>query len=100
MGRLECSYMEDLFNGLYTVQITRFQKMCRISIIMDVLGKLFTYIIVKHFDAQAEENLPWWLVVPEVLTTLAEAGVKSYEVKKAKLREAPDLIDGGYLRVV
>jgi len=63
----------------------RFQKMAQIAVVCDVMGKLFTYVVVKKFDAKAEERMPDVLIILEFLSTLAEAKLKWEHAGHAKL---------------
>ena len=64
----------------------RFQRACQISVMMDVVGKVFTYVCV----ALAGQSHPNQLIETlEVITTLIEALPKWEHARRAHAREVP-----------
>ena len=51
----------------------RLQRSSKISVVMDVMGKMLTYYLVLSMQ---EKHIPRWVVAQEMPTTMIEAVVK------------------------
>ena len=73
----------------------RFQTACKISVVMDVGGKFYTYW--RAFSG-AHNTFPHCVMIVEALTFLYEAMVKFHHARRAHAREAtPDSLDNPLL---
>eukprot|EP00435_Cladocopium_sp_Y103_P033851 s90_g8.t1 len=63
-----------------------FQRACKMSVWLDVGGKIFTYACVV---CGAKPHLPPWVAFLELVTTLIEAMQKYSHASRAHAREAP-----------
>jgi len=74
----------------------RLRWACKISVVMDVGGKFFTYVVLSVFDKSDEEHMPNPVMLLEYFTTIVEASVKWQHASHARAREFGDDLAGSY----